>query len=181
MTAAEPQSLECPEDEACPVSHSQLQAADQLVTSLVRFFRLIVRMKGQFSAGPAGLEHAAFVLLAHLVNDGPQRMTALAESVLSDPSTVSRQTTALVKHGLVERRPDPDDRRASLLAATEEGTRLFQQARHDRDVYIAQALRGWEEPDVRRLGELMERLTADFEAHIQQDAPAAAHQKGNIE
>ena len=52
--------------------------------------------------------------------EGPHRSNALAEAVHSDPSTVSRQIAALVKVGYVERRPDPADGRACLLAATDE-------------------------------------------------------------
>lgn len=181
MTTASSQQGACPAGEQCGVSDSRLQTADLLATSLVRFVRLMARMKAQLVSGPDELEHAAFVLLAQLVNDGPQRLTALAESVLSDPSTVSRQTTALVKHGLVERRPDPADRRASLLAATGEGERLFQRARHRRDVYLAQALHGWQQQDITRLASLMDRLATDIEGYIQHNAPDEAHQKGILQ
>ena len=76
-----------------------------------------------------GVEWAAYGLLFQLVNDGPQRSSALAETACVDPSTVSRQVAQLVKAGLVERQSDPEDGRASLLVATERGrARLRRQA-----------------------------------------------------
>ncbi|MFC7655700.1 MarR family winged helix-turn-helix transcriptional regulator [Pseudonocardia benzenivorans] len=70
---------------------------------------------------PDGVERATYVLLVHLVKDGPYRSRALADAVHSDPSTVSRQVAHLVRLGLVERVTDPDDGRAVLLVATDEG------------------------------------------------------------
>ncbi|MQA10855.1 MAG: MarR family transcriptional regulator [Pseudonocardiaceae bacterium] len=175
MTAARSRDVTRDHAPACGVPASRLDTADQLTTSLARFMRLIARAKAQLSSGHEGLEHAAFVLVAHLVNEGPRRLTTLAESVLSDPSTVSRQTAGLVRQGLVERQPDPEDGRASLLAATAEGERLYQRARHDRDVYVAQALRHWNQRDIEQFVSLLERLTTDFEAYTHENALAAEH------
>ena len=58
------------------------------------------------------------------------RAGALAECMQSDPSTVSRQVAALVKDGLLERRADPADGRASLLVLTEKADAVL--ADHDR-------------------------------------------------
>lgn len=161
---------ECAEE----IPAGRLQDADQLAMSLVRFMRLAVRMKAQLSAEYGEVDHAAFVLLAHLVGDGPQRLTTLAESVLSDPSTVSRQTSSLVKHGLIERTPDPEDHRASLLAATDEGERVYEHARYRRDAYLARAVRRWSRDEVRQLTGLLERLTDDVEEHVQHGEQAGA-------
>src|SRR5262245_11500612 len=68
-----------------------------------------------------GFDRSAFILLKNLIHMGPSRSSALAAAVHSDPSTVSRQVAALVRDGLVERRADQDDGRASLLAATPAG------------------------------------------------------------
>ena len=62
-------------------------------------------------------------MLKCLQTEGPLRAGALADCLQSDPSTVSRQVAALVKDGLLERRADPDDGRASLLVLTDAATR----------------------------------------------------------
>ena len=141
-----------------------LEVADQLGHQLVRFARLISRAKAQFAAThPDGVESASYALLAHLVIDGPQRTTALAEAVHSDPSTVSRQTSQLVSHGWVERRADPADGRACLLVATDEGQRVFHHNRCERTKHLAGLLSGWPAADRRTLVTLLDRLNTDFE------------------
>ena len=49
----------------------------------------------------------------------------LAEAVHADPSTLSRQVSALAEQGLISREPDPADGRATLLAITAAGRTVF--------------------------------------------------------
>jgi DNA-binding MarR family transcriptional regulator len=60
-----------------------------------------------------------------------------------DQSTVSRAVTALVTLGLVERLPDPTDRRASILAVTPAGRQALREASDWFDAVLARALRAW--------------------------------------
>jgi DNA-binding MarR family transcriptional regulator len=138
----------------------------RLTDQLMRFVLVVKRGMAQFG-GPnrAGIEYPAYGLLARLVTDGPRRTTTLAEAVHADPSTVSRQTASLVRHGLVERRPDAVDGRASLLAATEAGERVFHDNRHRHNENMARLLSGWSGEDVRRLAAFLARLNTDVEAH----------------
>lgn len=69
------------------------------------------------------LHQMTYVLLIHLAKEGPMRAADLAEVFGMDKGGVSRQVQTLVDLGLVERRPDAEDRRAILLAATDEGRR----------------------------------------------------------
>ena len=90
------------------------------VVRLMRASRM--RSKAQIHAGhPTASSGPATMLLFHLCKDGPQRSSALAAAACVDPSTVSRQVADLVDLGLVERRADPHDGRATLLAATDRG------------------------------------------------------------
>ncbi len=61
------------------------------------------------------------LLLIELVDSGPQRLGALADAVGATDPTASRAVDGLVSAGLVERRPDPDDRRAVIHRATAKG------------------------------------------------------------
>ncbi|PVZ12988.1 MarR family winged helix-turn-helix transcriptional regulator [Actinomycetospora cinnamomea] len=138
--------------------------SDRLGHQMIRLMRAVERAKAGADA-PDGVERAAYVLLARLVLDGPRRSNALAESVHSDPSTVSRQVAGLVRAGLVERRPDPEDGRATLLAPTAEGLRVFQANRDRRNREIGALTAHWDEADRCRLAELLERLATDIERH----------------
>lgn len=153
----------------------RLSAIDELGRELIRFLRLVKRRGAQLAGQQRdGIEYAAYGLLAHLIVAGPQRTTSLAEAMHVDLSTVSRQTSALVRHGLLERRPDPVDGRACILTATPEGERVFRDNRERHNETMAEVLGGWSLPDVRRLVTLLDRLNGDFEAHDGVDNACAA-------
>jgi DNA-binding MarR family transcriptional regulator len=145
-------------------SDDELATADVVGTQLIRLLRLLERTHSQYQAdNPDAVERATYILLVHLVKDGPQRAGALAESVHSDPSTVSRQIAQLVKLGLVERTADPEDGRATLLAATVEGMRVFEENRRTRNERIAALIADWDPADRHRFADLLGRFTTDFE------------------
>ncbi|MBA2323081.1 MAG: MarR family transcriptional regulator [Pseudonocardiales bacterium] len=145
---------------------------DQLSGELARLNRLLDRAQARFSAQFGdGLERAAFVLLVHLVKDGPRRLSALAEAVHSDISTVSRQVTQLVQLVLVARQPDPSDGRASLLAATDEGRATFEAKRARRNQNMAKVLAEWTPADRATLCRLLGRFNDDYENHHLRGTP----------
>jgi DNA-binding MarR family transcriptional regulator len=130
-----------------------------LSAEVVRLVRASHGMKAQIHAvKPDGVEWAGSMLLFHLCKDGPQRSSALAAAVCVDPSTVSRQIGDLVGLGLVERRADPHDGRATLLAATAAGEARYQQIHERRDRAFAFMLADWSEADVSTLVALLRRL-----------------------
>jgi DNA-binding MarR family transcriptional regulator len=151
----------------------ELRTADEIGSQLVRLVRLIERVQAQYQAEhPDAVDRATYLLLVHLVKDGARRAGALAEAVHSDPSTVSRQIAALVRIGYVERRSDPADGRACLLAATDEGHRVFEANRDRRNREITSITSDWDEADRERLVELMDRFTTALEHHHSHDVPA---------
>ena len=56
--------------------------------------------------------------------DDPPRLSVLAERLRIAPRSATEVVDALEVRGLVERQPDPVDRRAALVRATDEGRRL---------------------------------------------------------
>lgn len=145
-------------------SETELAAADALGTQLIRFVKVMHRARARFvKANPsASIEQPAFAILATLITEGPQRTSALAEYLHTEISTISRQTSSLVQHGLIERQADPDDGRACLLAPTEKGRRVFDQARDVRNRWLATTVREWSLTDRELLISLLERLNADL-------------------
>ena len=140
--------------------------SSELSAQVVRLTRQVGTLRAHLTnRSRHGVEWSAYVVLFHLVKSGAMRSNALAELVCSDPSTISRQTASLVDHGLVERRPDPDDGRAVQLAATDQGRALFDQMREERDGLIASVLVDWDDADVRTLTALLDRFTTDLEHH----------------
>jgi DNA-binding MarR family transcriptional regulator len=142
--------------------HADVAAvADTFIALMRTFNKAKARM---LAAAEHDVEWSAHMLLRCLANEGPMRASAVAEFLQSDPSTVSRQVASLVKDGLLERRSDPDDGRASLLVLTAKADSVL--ADHDRIRldYFAQMLDGWGETDLRRFAGLLSRFTQAYEA-----------------
>jgi DNA-binding MarR family transcriptional regulator len=118
------------------------------------------------AAGGDGLPWSTYMLLFHLISGGPCRAGALAETACIDPSTVSRQVDSLVRLGLVERRADPLDGRATVLAATEDGVAMQLRLLAGRDRLMARILDSWSDDDVHQLVTLLERFNADLVAEL---------------
>ena len=78
---------------------------------------------------PLGLTITQFGLLAHLrVLDGIG-VGALAEKLVMDPTTLTRNLRPLRRRGFVVLAPDPDDRRSRSLHLTEQGREALRAAR----------------------------------------------------
>ncbi len=162
-----------------PQPHDADGSTDQLATQLIRLVRLGARVKTRITkAGPEGLESAAYAILFHLVDKGPQRASRLADLLHSDISTISRQSSALVDHGLVERLADPADGRASLLAATQEGLRVFETNRRQRNEWLERVLEEWTDSDRLTLNTLLLRLNDRIETCDPLVDPARRTDKG---
>lgn len=76
---------------------------------------------------------------------------------------MSRQLHALVALGLVDRVPDPGDRRASLVGLTEEGRARFTRVRDARRLSYARKLAAWDRGEIAELARLLHRLNVTAE------------------
>jgi DNA-binding MarR family transcriptional regulator len=142
-------------------NHEEVAAVAE---SVIRLMRSFGRRRAQVLAAKAhDVEWSAQMVLRCLANAGPLRSSEVAEHVQSDPSTVSRQVAALVKEGLLERRADPEDGRASLLVLTEKADAVLKDHDAVRNQHFAQMLADWNERDLRRFANLLRRFTLDFE------------------
>jgi DNA-binding MarR family transcriptional regulator len=133
--------------------------AAELGEQMVRFFRLMAARKRARDESGTGGDGA---LLAALVRGGPRRATDLAADTFLDLSTVSRQVRSLIERGLVERTPDPDDRRGALLSASASGLAVFESLREQRNRDLSVLLENWTQEDRHELALLMSRLNDEF-------------------
>ncbi len=155
-------------DAASPGVESGLAAEDiaAFADTFSRLTRSSVRTRQQFlAAAKQNVEWSASVIITCVAREGPLRASALAEAVQSDPSTISRQVATLVKDGLLERRADPIDGRASLLVVTPRGKAAYRAQMEMRNEHFAAMLTGWNERDLRRLTVLLRRFTDDYDKY----------------
>lgn len=145
------------------VDQENLEHADTVVRQLFLLIRQVKRSAERHRPEMI-VDMAGYHVLAYLDVEGPQRAGDIATAFGSDPSTISRQVAALVRTGLVERRADPGDGRASLLAATDEGVRVIETERRRRARVIASVLGDWSPDDRAALTGLLTRFLDDYQA-----------------
>lgn len=103
-----------------------MQATDdseQIAAGLERLAAFL-RMAEWRAADPLGLTPTQTACLSFLLGRGASRVGSLARHLSVTQATASDALSALVRKRLVERRPDPDDRRATLVGLTPKGRRL---------------------------------------------------------
>ncbi len=76
------------------------------------------------------------------IEDGASRVQDVATMTWASVSAASRTIDALVQDGLVDRRPDPADRRATLLTLTDEGQRRIEDVHAWRTEWMTEAIDG---------------------------------------
>ncbi|WP_121388788.1 MarR family winged helix-turn-helix transcriptional regulator [Actinokineospora cianjurensis] len=91
-------------------------------------------------SGSPGLGHGSISALSTLVNCGELRLGDLAGKEGVAAPTMSRIVASLVESGYVVREPDPADRRAWLVRATESGERIVSGVRSTRVLELGRRL-----------------------------------------
>jgi DNA-binding MarR family transcriptional regulator len=127
------------------------------------------------------LDPAAYGLLIGLYDCAPMRPSELAGYLGVGKATISRQLKVLEDLGLIERRPDPDDGRAHLLALTGEGQRRLDTVRVARRERFHALLGTWPEEDVRVLATMLARFNWLVETEGRpgpRATPRSAHRRG---
>ena len=135
---------------------------------LTILLRRVQRIHFTTSSGEVELDRSAYGILCRLVDDGPLRLGILAQAFGLDPSTITRQVQALEHAGLVERRPDPSDRRASLLEVTDHGRQVLVTTREHRRRWLQAALGDWDSHDHEEFGRLLEKFNLSIDKVVQE-------------
>ncbi|MER6955116.1 MULTISPECIES: MarR family transcriptional regulator [unclassified Streptomyces] len=110
----------------------------------------------------AAADHAltgAQARLLSLLSLQPLPMRKLAKKLKCEPSNVTGIVDRLESRGLVERRPDPADRRVKLAAATDEGRRIAKGLRESLR-FAREPLAGLEAEEREVLRGLLQRMLA---------------------
>lgn len=143
--------------EPSPDLGPDLAQIERALTTIVRWGNL-PKMRERFTAAAGmSLDRASYSVLFRL-EEGPARLSDLAQKVGVDLSTLSRQVHHLEAAGLVVRTVVEKDRRAALLAVTGEGRDLVQRIRAAKRAAITEMLDGWTSGEREELGRVLGRL-----------------------
>jgi DNA-binding MarR family transcriptional regulator len=149
------------------------RAADELadaVLALLRGWRALTHR-----AEAAGTPSTMAVLeLVRLLGESERRLSEIALLRGVDQSVVSRQISELQAKGLVCRRPDPVDRRASLVRLTPSGHELLGRIGELRRSWLRGALSRVPGTDVRATARLVGALAAEIAERATDPTPYPA-------
>ena len=139
------------------------ESLDRIEHAIITFVRRNTDPRGyrhiQVRAN-SDLERASAVMLWRVGDHQPARLSTLAEAAGVEMSTASRQVAGLVERGYVERRPDPDDGRATVHRLTEAGRDLRERIVVARHEWIETLLEGFSAAERDTFADLLERFVA---------------------
>ena len=149
------------------------QAGERYLAVHHRMFRAVNdEMSG------CGLSMARTKVLRRLREQGPTRQSVLAAGFELSAHSITNIVDGLERLGMAERRPDPADRRAKLVAITDAGQAALDVANAAWERLLTQIFGSLSEADratlVRLLGRLDEAAQQLIAASAAQGAPAAS-------
>jgi DNA-binding MarR family transcriptional regulator len=97
-------------------------------------------------------------VLGRLDRDGPQSVSDLAAAEKVRPQSMAQTVADLESDGMVERVPDPSDRRRSLVRFTARGLETLHADRLERESWLAAMLAELSEEDRRALARAVELM-----------------------
>jgi DNA-binding MarR family transcriptional regulator len=103
------------------------------------------------------LQSSSYLMLSWLIEHGPQRASAMSEAFGIDKGAISRQVQHLVDLGLVDRSPDPQDGRATLVSASAAATGRLSAVIAERRRWIDERLGDWSDDDLEAYVALLRR------------------------
>ncbi len=142
----------------------------------MRAWRALVDVMAAVNAGTEadlmaehGLTIGDYGVLAQL-SEAPERcmrMCDLAARMHLSPSGLTRRLDGLVRHGLVDRVPSPDDRRVMLAHLTDHGMDVLVKAAPDHVESVRRHLFDHlTRTQVRQLADALERVSEASSAHV---------------
>jgi DNA-binding MarR family transcriptional regulator len=151
---------------------------DRLQYQVAIFARRVEQVRiGGVGDRRATLDRAAFLVLNRLDWQGPMGVKALADALGIDSSTATRQVAPLVDGGLVERVPNPLDKRSVSLGLTPLGRERLEEVRAERQELVRRLVADWPPEDREAFCELLARFNLSMESYNSAARTAAGEQE----
>jgi DNA-binding MarR family transcriptional regulator len=148
------------------VNESQL-LRDEPKTAEDALAQLMMTVGRRFRARLDGdtIDPSQAALLYTLKCRGAMRLSDIADAMKLDASTVSRHVQQLGDREFIERGPDPEDGRASIISLTDEGRSGLKFSFEQRRAILAEALADWNDQDREQLRIQLSRLATALGDH----------------
>ena len=137
----------------------------------------LLRRRFEQNARGSGLTRSQWQVLAYLANNEGINQSGLADLLEIEPITLGRIVDRLQTLRLIERHPDPSDRRVWLLHLTPAARPKLSQLRRRGEVTRGEALAGVPEADTEHLLKTLQTLKANLTDAC--DSPVAGQMRTN--
>jgi DNA-binding MarR family transcriptional regulator len=117
-----------------------------------------LRHTSQETLAPWDITPSHLRALRMLMRHGVMRLSELSDHLRIAARSTTEVVDALEARGLLERRPDPDDRRATLVALTEHGTSVLDAIRVARGTETERAFGRLSQTDRAHLARILRKL-----------------------
>jgi DNA-binding MarR family transcriptional regulator len=144
------------------MTHSSPNDTRQILEGLSAVTRRLARASGGAEEGPPMTSTQRLALFETAIG-GPLRLSDLAERMGVTAPTASRAVDGLVELGLLERLPDPGDRRAVRIDLTRSGRKDVEERKGRAVAALQPAAGALSAQDRARLAALLVRLADAFE------------------
>jgi len=139
------------------VGSKQIPASAPIGLHLTRVARVVSRAFDDALAD-AGGSLPVWLVLLNLKIKPHANQRELADAVGVREPTLSQHLNAMEKEGLLTRRRDPANRRIHIVEVSDAGNTLFLALRHAAVDFDGQLRQGFSQPELDRLGLLLNRL-----------------------
>jgi DNA-binding MarR family transcriptional regulator len=140
------------------IAQGPAETAELMFSCFKRMRRLV-----DSELGECGLSLSRSKLLSELGRNGSLQQSALAATFGLAPRTVTELVDTLERDGLVERRPDPTDRRARQVQLTPTGEQARARAIAIREQIIDRLLGGLSDEQLTGLRTTLHRIEAEID------------------
>lgn len=125
------------------------------------------------------LQPSGYLMLTYAAANGPLRASEMCAVFHIDKGAISRQVAQLEDLGFVQRSPDPDDGRATLVSVSSDGLTRLDEIAAARRERLDQHLEDWTDADLARFTGMLGRYNESLE--VPDVNPAYAKAKAEAE
>ncbi|RMD83400.1 MAG: MarR family transcriptional regulator [Chloroflexi bacterium] len=137
--------------------------------TLLRQVHSILEMYNRYDLRGEDLTVPQFMILNYASRSGVP-LSEISARMMCDNSNLTGIVDRLIAKGYVERRPDPNDRRVSLICLTEAGAEKLRNLRPRHHERLRRRMRSLSEHEVQQLRELLRSLYSGLLSPVEDEA-----------
>lgn len=144
-----------------PAEAKDIPLSERAAHLRIAIVRTARRLRQEAAAETSGLTPTSVAALATIERHGPLTPSEIAEIERVKRPTITRTLGCLEREGLIDRAPDPQDGRSSLISVNGTGRERLRRLRGRKNAYLARRMRGMSAEEVEtleRAAEILERM-----------------------